>query len=817
MIRVVPLLFLFDQGLVACDGDRGSAGPVSGDSERPAPAIQVEPLSLEFASDGREQLAELLLRNRGQAALIWSAELQDDGAGIFFLDQSYQDAQLEPGASLTLSLRCQAELPADGLLLVLSDDPDQPELEVALHAGGFWARIDVPEDESGVEQGEPLELQGTVFDEQQSGALLVSWDSDLDGQLDEQSVQGSGPLSCRTASLSLGTHRVQLQAEREDGQVALDEISLHVGVAPAVELVWPPSHAWKPSGADFQFLGLAADDQDPQALSATWSSDVDGQLAVTAPDAEGWLSLVVDDLTPGAHVVTLSVSDASGLAASDQVELAVADCNDSSDQDGDGFSPAQGDCDDQDPGAYPGAESVLGDQRGNCDGYQVITIDGENEDDRLSYSFGQTGDINGDGLTDMLLPADQYDRGEDLDQGAIYLLLGRERYQASYQAAELALITPSFSTSGYGSNATVLPDLDGDGLDEVVGNCKGDLTSTVLFLGRQEWTGDEVEDVKLEGAGEDLAAGDFDGDGYGDLLMGSYRWDVGAAEDAGIAALTYGGADLAGVYDLSVEGDVVWLGEIANDRLGEAVANAGDVDQDGADDVLISVMKDDNAGGVDAGLVMLCSEVRHLAGVNYGDEDHWAAWHGEGRGQLAGSWDLMAGLGDVTGDGVDDFSFIAAGFDGDEDWSAGKIYGFSGAQLQPGLHSAGEADWSWVGDSYDDAFSRSAGEGLASAGDLDGDGLPDIFIGAHENDYNGEKAGKLWLFHSSERAGWGDEVGLSTADRIFFGEDRGDRAGRSLGGMGDLNQDGREDFAVGARDRGAGRAYVYLSGETCLD
>ena len=196
MIRVVPLLFLFDQGLVACDGDRGSAGPVSGDSERPAPAIQVEPLSLEFASDGREQLAELLLRNRGQAALIWSAELQDDGAGIFFLDQSYQDAQLEPGASLTLSLRCQAELPADGLLLVLSDDPDQPELEVALHAGGFWARIDVPEDESGVEQGEPLELQGTVFDEQQSGALLVSWDSDLDGQLDEQSVQGSGPLSC---------------------------------------------------------------------------------------------------------------------------------------------------------------------------------------------------------------------------------------------------------------------------------------------------------------------------------------------------------------------------------------------------------------------------------------------------------------------------------------------------------------------------------------------------------------------------------------------------------------------------------------------
>jgi hypothetical protein len=295
-----------------------------------------------------------------------------------------------------------------------------------------------------------------------------------------------------------------------------------------------------------------------------------------------------------------------------------------------------------------------------------------------------------------------------------------------------------------------------------------------------------VGEHEFDLAGTGIAAGDVNGDGIDDLLVGACYEDTGG-DHAGAAYLVLGPA--SGTSALSTA-DAKFLGEADDDYIGERAVAAGDVDGDGLADVLLGAMGQDgahsNAGAVyvvlgpASGEIDLSSADAKLSGVAAGD---WA-----GRSVASG---------DVDGDGTGDILIGAIGPDtgGPNGGAAflvlGPVTGDSDLSSSEAVFLGGDRDF--VGNSV-------------VAGDIDGDGFDDVLLGG---DREGERVpGKVFLVFGPASG----EITLSAADATFLGEADRDHASWSLA-AGDANGDGMKDILIGAygSDLGgvdAGAAYL---------
>jgi hypothetical protein len=636
------------------------------------------------------------------------------------------------------------------------------------------------------------------------------------------------------ATIEVGEWRCEVTPSDglEDGPSASATASVDPDPEPTLVFTWPEEGSWFFSGVPVLLEVTAGDDRDAAtALAVTFESDLDGALGEATPDEAGLASLLTAEssehdgwLSAGEHLITATVVDPLGHTAAASLSLVVVDCDESADYDGDGYSPAMGDCDDTDPSIYPDPASTLGDPSAGCMGGQVVTVEGERDDDWFGYALGEPGDINGDGFPDLVVGARGVSESAE-DAGAVYLFFGGSSgWSTSMSASELVAIRGDVAEEDLGSDVTALPDVDGDGLDEVVisGNATDDHGGLIyVFSGRTDWTDLTLADADLvispetDGAnvGEDLAVGDFDGDGLGDLAFVDNKFS-GEADYAGAVYLIWGSsmAALVGGDAITADAaDVTWYGEGEDDTLGDALG-AGDVDGDGYDDLWMSASGADD-GGSNAGAVYLFTGLRTMAG-DYSPAEADMTWYGETSGDKLGDLDLVTSPGDVDGDGLDELMFAAVGFDAGSISDAGKvylIYGDEGGDWEAELSSV----TSWIG-AEDGDLDGGSGEGLAPLGDLDGDGLADLAICADDQDTDvGEDAGRCYLFYGSNRSSRGVEDPLTEADRILDGEAAQDHAGRTVYAAGDLNGDGLDDFAVGAYGRDEGRIYIYLSAPTC--
>ena len=183
-----------------------------------------------------------------------------------------------------------------------------------------------------------------------------------------------------------------------------------------------------------------------------------------------------------------------------------------------------------------------------------------------------------------------------------------------------------------------------------------------------------------------------------------------------------------------------------------------------------------------------------------------------------------AGVGDVNGDGIDDFMISSISSDSAGE-NAGENYLFLGRS--PGEdwwgndYSVALADASFVGESPGD----ESGRRVSWVGDVNGDGLDDLLMQAALNDYSGRDAGITYLVLGRHAADWGMRYSLSEADASFVGENRWDQSGRRISGAGDVNNDGFNDILIGAphHQEGeqipgiiAGKAYVVF-GRAAVD
>lgn len=300
----------------------------------------------------------------------------------------------------------------------------------------------------------------------------------------------------------------------------------------------------------------------------------------------------------------------------------------------------------------------------------------------------------------------------------------------------------------------------GSGIVQILDTRGGSTLGGVFATIRGEKPGDD--------AGYSFAAADSDNDGYGELAIGAPGSDkVGAS--GGVVYLLEG--PFAGNVDLLTAPFAGLVGDARADQAGSSVVYLGDATGDGLGDFAAGAQRVNNSVGNDAGAVYVFDI---LTGSGLFDI---ALSPARLEGEMAyGLLSQVAAPGDVDGDGIADL-LAAAPYTGD-----GIIYLIKGPLM--GTYDASTVDARWEGDQS----GGHAGAALASAGDVDGDGLPDMWIGAPD-------AGAGWAYLMT---GTQNATSLSQAHWIVQGVTAGDAFGQSLTGGQDIDGDGQLDVLIGA-------------------
>ncbi len=372
----------------------------------------------------------------------------------------------------------------------------------------------------------------------------------------------------------------------------------------------------------------------------------------------------------------------------------------------------------------------------------TIILGQTNEVDAMGTAISAPGDIDGDGIPDVLITASQLDHpdGEHL-AGALHLFSGATLLAGGDLLGEDADITWNGEGKQTYLGADVFgADLDSDDLVEILVSATWaeEKRGRVYLLDADAPAGDavdgargavtgEVEGDQLGQAGT-LGAADLDGDGYAEIVIGSYRHN----KDSGVVYVFSG--PLTGEHD-AIDASARIDPEDTEDQLGRAVCPAGDTDGDGYDDLLIAA-PDADSSTIDSGAVYLVlgGKSPDALGNQSIEALADASIEGVDSGDRIGT--SMDGGVDVSGDGVPDLLFGGDENGGTDSQTTFLVYG----PLEGSL-IAGTSAMIITGGGGESGAS-SAAVLLAS---IDTEGTGGMLIDSDEDDYGAENGGAAWL------------------------------------------------------------------------
>ncbi|NQV51361.1 MAG: FG-GAP repeat protein [Candidatus Marinimicrobia bacterium] len=447
-----------------------------------------------------------------------------------------------------------------------------------------------------------------------------------------------------------------------------------------------------------------------------------------------------------------------------------------------------------------------------------VTLEGEGENNHFGSSVSNAGDVNNDGYDDIIVGANDYHRA--------YIYLGGDEFDST----PAIILRSETANNDFAYVVSTAGDINNDGYDDVIIGAPAHNSNTgrvYVFFGGTAM--DTIVDITLSGEGfSDVfgksisAAGDINNDGYDDIIIGAKNYD----SDRGRAYIYFGATSM------DDNADVIMTGEITDNEFGISVCGAGDVNNDGYADVIVGATNYNSYTGR-AYVYYGASEMDNTADVTMNGEGVYhrfgytvstagdmnndgfddvivGAWHqeayvflgstdmdnipdmiipGEGGDDDFGS--ALSVAGDVNNDGYDDVVVGAHGYNS----NTGRAYVYFG-----GLHLNSLPDVVMNGEAVDNFYGRS----VAMAGDVNNDGFDDVIVGAHR--YN-TYTGRVYIYY-------GSLVMDSIADVIMTGTEEYENFGYSVAPVGDVNNDGYDDVIVGAFgfNNSSGRSYIFFGG-----
>ena len=400
----------------------------------------------------------------------------------------------------------------------------------------------------------------------------------------------------------------------------------------------------------------------------------------------------------------------------------------------------------------------------------------------LGYA-GAGADLNGDGFGDLIVTAPALGGG---NRGGAYIIYGHE---GPFDAA-VDLAAPVAGVSTRINNATVndwmgkfasnVGDLNGDGVDDFALSTDRGSGSAYVIFGNRNGLPPDINLSQLDGAngfkitgqlsgwnlGSSIAsAGDINGDGRDDLIVGAPGYDVSGSDNTGAAFVIYGRDSFGATVDVTAlngsEGFRI-VGERAGDNFGRSVAGAGDYDGDGHDDLIIAAR---------GKAFLVYGEATAPTGINFTT--------GTGIHQVlrltypASTASLYVDGGfDFNADGRSDILIGGPGLNANQ----GGVYLIFGGAREPALLMTDIVAAHGVSIHGPGAITLTFAVTITELGDVNGDGVADFFIGDQGDDIAAFNAGAGYIIYGRPEArdftgGAGDDVaaGGLGADTLLGG------------------------------------------------
>lgn len=462
-------------------------------------------------------------------------------------------------------------------------------------------------------------------------------------------------------------------------------------------------------------------------------------------------------------------------------------------------------------------------------------------DDQLTIDRGgpvdRAGDVNGDNLEDILVGA---------GVGGIRVIFGPTRGNNGVLNGQQLDGNSGFvvlNDDEFDSVLAGIGDINGDGIDDIA---VGSLTGTRIIYGADGGFSRTFDIASLDGsngfvfgsAATDLKrAGDVNGDGLPDFIVGNANASPNGLTGAGVSYVIFGSrsARPATVSPASLDGSngFAIIGVSAEDRSGRYVAGAGDFNNDGFADVLIGAPYQTTDGKAEAGaayLVLGGDEFPAALSLADLDGGNGLIFKGSDIQDVAGA--AVGAIGDLNHDGIDDIAIGAPSkgpFGVPSDYP-GEVYVLFGGNFS-GVDTVVEADLNGINglvirgirggvipiEEGQAIWGDMAGADVDTAGDINGDGIDDLLIGAPHTIINPQRkgVGQAYFVFGSQGA-FPSRLNLEDLDGSngfrINGTGTVDYYAVSVASAGDFNADGRDDVMLGAS--GQGETYVFYGKDT---